>query len=188
MSGSVHCFGRANSGGQRPNHLTMTGSGLSCESRVAVRSSWQAIILSGEFMDMVELTAVVGLLVALSVASERLVEIIKGLIPPLNKENPDPDKEGVRRVALQCLAVAAGIVTAFLARPTIPVSLIPANTTDVWPVIALGLLASGGSGFWNSVLTYVMSVKDLKEIDMLSRKLSLQKRRAGEPAPPREAT
>jgi O-antigen/teichoic acid export membrane protein len=139
-------------------------------------------------MDMVKLTAVVGLLVALSVASERLVEIIKGLIPFLNKENPYPDKERIRRVALQCLAVAAGIATAFLARPTIPVDLIPANTTDVWPVIALGLLASGGSGFWNSVLTYVTSVKDLKEIDMLNRKYSLQKRLAGEPAHPEEST
>jgi hypothetical protein len=28
--------------------------------------------------------------------------------------------------------------------------------------LALGLLASGGSGFWNSILTYVNKAKDIK--------------------------
>jgi len=29
----------------------------------------------------------------------------------------------------------------------------------------LGLLASGGSGFWNSVLTFVNKVKDVKKLE-----------------------
>jgi hypothetical protein len=45
-------------------------------------------------MDLTRLTTIVSLLVALSVASERLVEIIKGLVPFLNQQNVDPKKEG----------------------------------------------------------------------------------------------
>ena len=115
-------------------------------------------------MDTTQLAAIVGLLIALSVASERLVEIVKGAIPPLNRENKDTRKEGWRRAVLQALAVVAGIVTAFLARPAIPAGVLPAEATGDWPIIALGLLASGGSGFWNSVLGYVGNVKDIKKL------------------------
>jgi len=34
-----------------------------------------------------------------------------------------------------------------------------------WGILALGLLASGGSGFWNSVATYVLKVKDIRAAD-----------------------
>ena len=112
-------------------------------------------------MEVNTLSTVVALLVALSVASERLVEIIKGLFPSLNLENEDKTKEGWRKAALQVLAVLAGIVTALLAGPALrgvsePLGSVPG-------MIALGLLASGGSGFWNAILTYVKLVKDIKE-------------------------
>jgi hypothetical protein len=41
-------------------------------------------------MDASKLYAVVSLLVGLSVASERLVEIVKGLVPWLNQARDDP--------------------------------------------------------------------------------------------------
>ncbi len=109
---------------------------------------------------MENLSIIVALLVALSVASERLVEIIKGLIPSLDKENTDPIKEGRRKSCLQLLAVIAGIVTTLLASPAIE-GVIP--NLDWISIIALGLLASGGSGFWNSVTTYVNKAKDIKK-------------------------
>jgi hypothetical protein len=71
-------------------------------------------------MDTTKLTMIVSLLLALSVASERLVEIIKGIIPVLNKENPNPNMEGWRKAGLQILAIVAGIFTAFIASPVIP--------------------------------------------------------------------
>ena len=126
-------------------------------------------------MDTTQLAAIVGLLIALSVASERLVEIVKGMIPALNKENSSAKKEGWRRATLQVLAVVAGVATAFLARPAIPAGILPAEATGDWPIIALGLLASGGSGFWNSVLTYVANVKDIKKLvadDMKSKAIT----------------
>jgi hypothetical protein len=111
-------------------------------------------------MDATQLASIVGLLVALSVASERLVEIVKGAIHFLDNEQTDADRERIRRVALQVLGVAAGIVTAFLARPAIPTAL---PVTDNASILALGLLASGGSGLWNSVLTYALEAKNIQE-------------------------
>jgi hypothetical protein len=103
----------------------------------------------------------VTLLIALSIASERLVEIIKNAIPWLNQKNSDSGKEGWRKALLQALAVAAGILTAFLAGPA--VGNIVAGPWDTVPgLLALGLLASGGSGLWNSILTYLLKVKDIK--------------------------
>jgi hypothetical protein len=113
---------------------------------------------------MDKLAAVVSLLVALSVAAERLVEIVKGMIPWLNLEQVDQKWEARRRCVLQLLAVLAGMVTVFLSRGAIPTGLL--NLNDWSGIVALGLLASGGSGFWNSVLTYVAKVKDVKEAEV----------------------
>jgi hypothetical protein len=66
-------------------------------------------------MDTTKLTAVISLLVALSVASERLVDIIKGLVPWLNQQRPKATEEGWRKAALQLIAVIAGITTAWFA-------------------------------------------------------------------------
>jgi len=108
------------------------------------------------------LTVIVSVLVCLSVASERLVEIIKGIVPFLNEENENTKKEGWRRSVLQFLAVCSGIATAFLAKPAL-VEVLPGAWTTLPAVFALGFLASGGSGLWNSVLTYVRNVKDIKK-------------------------
>src|SRR5436190_13580408 len=71
-------------------------------------------------MDTIKLSAIISLLFALSVASERLVEIVKGLIPSLNRESADPTKEGWRRCLLQVLAVGAGILTVWLTKDAVP--------------------------------------------------------------------
>jgi hypothetical protein len=114
-------------------------------------------------MDATKLAAIVGVILALSIASERLVEIIKGFIPGLNKQEPDPKAEGRRRSYLQILAVFSGVLTAFLARDYMPLEI--AKPTESWSILGLGLLASGGSGFWNSVLTYVTKAKDIKKVE-----------------------
>src|ERR1700738_648174 len=66
-------------------------------------------------MDTTKLTTVISLLVAVSIASERLVDIIKGLVPWLNQQRRKPVEEGWRKAALQVIAVIAG-TTAWLAR------------------------------------------------------------------------
>ncbi len=59
-------------------------------------------------MDPTRLYALVSLILALSVASERLVEIAKGLWPWLNKAQGDARAQGRRRTVLlaECLAPA----------------------------------------------------------------------------------
>jgi hypothetical protein len=117
---------------------------------------------------MESLSTAVALLIALSVASERLVEIVKGWIPYLNrkfevtpKRTPKNKKEyfeseGVRKAIIQLMAVAA----ALLARPAI-VKVLPAwDSTSHF--LALGLLSSGGSGFWNSIQNSVLQMKTNK--------------------------
>jgi undecaprenyl pyrophosphate phosphatase UppP len=104
----------------------------------------------------------VSILAALSVATERLVEIIKGSIPWLNTQAKDPNQEGWRQASLHVLAAFAGIVTAWLANSVIS-GTIPAQWTTPGGIIVIGLLASGGSGFWNSILSYVKATKDLQE-------------------------
>jgi len=108
---------------------------------------------------MDNLSTVVAVLIALSVATERLVDIIKGLIPAINQKNEDPIKEGRRRTVLQVMGVLGGIVTALLCQPVLSVVL-PETWNSLPGILALGLLASGGSGFWSSIQSYVLNAKD----------------------------
>src|SRR6266513_1224062 len=120
-------------------------------------------------MDTTKLTTVISLLIALSIASERLVDIIKGLVPWLNQQRRKPTEEGWRKSALQILAVISGITTAWLASAANPKGVgMPVDWTGT---LALGLLASGGSGFWNSILTYVTKAKDVKAAEAESRQI-----------------
>ncbi len=113
-------------------------------------------------MNIEYLSTVVSSLVVLSIASERLVEIVKGLVPFLDTEQADHAKEGKRKACLHILAVASGIFTALLAGEAIE-GVLPANLNKTSGIIALGLLASGGSGLWNSILDYTNEVKKIKK-------------------------
>ena len=127
-------------------------------------------------MDPTKLTTVISLLVALSIASERLVDIIKGVIPWLNQPRVRPADEGWRKAALQVLAVIAGITTAWLSSAAIPKGV---GIPDDWTgTLALGLLASGGSGFWNSILTYVTKAKDVKAAEAETKQIEVRAKRA----------
>jgi hypothetical protein len=50
---------------------------------------------------------------------------------------------------------------------------------------ALGLLASGGSGFWNSILTYVTKAKDIKAAEAESKQMEGRVKRATHSKPAR---
>lgn len=111
-------------------------------------------------MELTWLSTLAALVVALSVASERMVEIVKGCIPYLSTSKDDPTQESRRRSMIQLLAVIAGITTSFLAAPALPPETIPDNWMSKF---ALGLLASGGSGFWNSIQGYMSQSKEVKK-------------------------
>ena len=115
-------------------------------------------------IDINNLSAIITVIIALAIATERLVEIIKGMVPWLDREKPDAKTEARRRAALQLLAAVGGILVALLAWPVVQ-SLVPSQN-KYSTVGALGLLASGGSGFWNSLLSYVGGMKRLKETEV----------------------
>jgi hypothetical protein len=121
---------------------------------------------------MNDIKSVVAVVLALSVASERLVEIIKGWIPKLNIKNEDPVKEGHRTATLQVMAVLASILTALVCYPGLQ-KVMPENWNTIPAVIALGLLASGGSGLWNSILTWVLRLKDVEAAAAKKEKVEL---------------
>ena len=57
------------------------------------------------------------------------------------------------------MAVVTGVITAWLSRADIPKEI--SDAMNGWAFLGLGLLASGGSGLWNSVLSYLLMVKDI---------------------------
>ncbi|MFZ1729077.1 MAG: hypothetical protein WBQ23_02685 [Bacteroidota bacterium] len=121
-------------------------------------------------MELTELSDLIAYIVALSIAAERMVEIVKGIIPFLNKKAEDEKVERWRVVSLQLLAVASGMLTAHLAMPAVS-ELVPASWQGLPGIAALGLLASGGSSLWNSVLGYASSVKEISKLNAELKKL-----------------
>ncbi|MBE0643212.1 MAG: hypothetical protein IH600_03965 [Bacteroidetes bacterium] len=121
-------------------------------------------------MEITALSDLIAYIVALSIASERLVEIVKGVVPFLSSKAGSESLENWRRVALQLLAVAAGMLTAHLAMPAVT-DLVPAAWQTLPGIVALGLLASGGSSLWNSVLDYASAVKSITKLNAELKKL-----------------
>lgn len=119
-------------------------------------------------MDSGVVITVFAVLASLSLAAERLVEILKNSIPLLQKEKSSLDSN-VRRALVEALSVGAGILTAWLAWDAISTSL-PDIFQSVWSMIALGLLASGGSAMWNSLLKYAIAAKNLKIKEAIAEK------------------
>ncbi len=132
-----------------------------------------------------DLAVFATLMGAISVATERLVEVTRGfwkwigegllglgedragissLLWPVLEEG-----ETVNPMRPQLLAVVAGCVTVWLAWTPISQVIFPVwkNLTagseptmgKVETVLALGLLSSGGSGLWNSVLGFANKLK-----------------------------
>lgn len=121
------------------------------------------------------LPAIITMIIALSVAAERVVEIIKSMVPWLETSHTDRTTEARRRAALQVIAIVAGCFVAYATWPIIaqvlaaPGEPVPAGR-HLPTVLGVGLLASGGSGFWNSILTYVLSIKELRRADVAERR------------------
>ena len=103
-------------------------------------------------------------LVALSGATERLVEITKSFSKSLgHKGSPNSEEERKRRNRVHVLSVASGVITALLLGQAVPeelMALLKSDKSSVtngelpvpWLVcIGLGILASRGSAFWSSV-------------------------------------
>jgi hypothetical protein len=136
------------------------------------------------------LTAFLSAMIALSAAVERVVEIIKGMSRRL-REDPDPrtDPQGKeaarRRLVLQVLAALAGAAAALTIGPQNFLKTIPTEgygSPVRWAAaIFIGLMASGGSAFWNHLLDIVGAIKNVKEGLVAAQQAPV----ASKPVPPR---
>ncbi|MGA3208414.1 MAG: hypothetical protein ABSE05_11405 [Syntrophales bacterium] len=115
-----------------------------------------------------DVTNIIAFLGAMSLSVERVVEIIKNMVPFLANDHSDPKKENYRTAALHAIAALAGAVIAYVAQEQIQPLL-----SHIFPTpgevgipgcIIVGFLASGGSGFWNQCLSIVGEVKKAKEL------------------------
>jgi hypothetical protein len=121
-------------------------------------------------------------LVAVSLATERLVTFVKSLIPWLDKAPvdaaglPDLPEERKRKIALQIIAVIAAWITVSLFIDSFnPMTCIPISTDGKmnWPAWMIALLSTGGSTFWNDALGYAKAVKDTKRQERASQRMDL---------------
>ena len=121
------------------------------------------------------LDLLVPFLVALSLASERLVTLVKTLFPWLTVEKQTPAQEvdliedRPRRIIVQLLAFAAALITTMLVANTgNPFAQVPVGKELRIPVYLVAFLASGGSAFWNNVLGFTKAAKDVKQVEKAS--------------------
>ena len=106
---------------------------------------------------MDQITATITLVVAVSVAVERVTEIIKQMFPVLANELTDEKTEGWRRAALQTLAAGIGTLIAWFGN-------LQLGSHGGWSAfVVIGLMSSGGSAFWNHSLDALRAMKIDKE-------------------------
>jgi len=132
------------------------------------------------------LKAIVVVLVALSMASERIIEIVKQMLPAKWLVDAWPAAQEPRRQALlQAMAgVVAGVI-AWLSHDQIA-AMVPANMAPFlhWPAyVLLGAMCSAGSGFWNHILDIFRAMKIEREAkaELHVRQLNAQRALAKEP-------
>jgi drug/metabolite transporter (DMT)-like permease len=99
---------------------------------------------------------------ALSMATERVTEFIKRLpwISSVLSERKQGTKEDIRVVGVQLLAVFVGMILCHSFPKLLPNVDQSQGNGAAWGLcFGYGLLASGGSGFWNSALDTFRGVK-----------------------------
>lgn len=136
------------------------------------------LLQTGGSMTLESLSSLVALLLAISLAAERLVTIVKTAIPRLNEpaKNPatgeeDSRRDKWRRLAVQALALIAAWITSALLGSADNQTLgqfffsnkIPYADGKSLPVWLVAFLGSGGSAFWTQILGYTKAVREVKQ-------------------------
>jgi hypothetical protein len=119
------------------------------------------------------LSTFAALMAGISVAVERVVEMIKGFIPGLANSWPKHDE--LRCGTIQLIASAAGMVIAAM-MPAQVKSALPAglNMGVGYPMyVVIGLMSSGGSGAWNHLLDILGALKEKQETSASQAKAAI---------------
>ena len=116
---------------------------------------------------LTQLTNMAGVILALSVAVERVIEILKGWIPWLGESSAKPKVEAAREGLIHALAAVVGAISAWLCGINPITQLVPNAPNTHWhrafDYVIAGLLSSFGSAFWNHLLDILAAIKEGKE-------------------------
>jgi hypothetical protein len=121
-------------------------------------------------MDVTVITTFLTMMVAISVAAERMVEILKGWFPnayPFASRS-DATQEMRRCASVHVLAGIFGALVAYFGKINVFAGLSTATIAPWIYYIGAGLLASGGSAFWNQLLDLVHAAKVKREQDAIT--------------------
>ncbi len=128
-------------------------------------------------MNIDTMSAVAAVLLAISLAGERLVTAVKAAFPWLAQEakkddgTTDRSKDRWRRLAVLTIAyLAAWVTSAFAAGGSLGEGLTGhltiAGVNFPTPIVAI--LASGGSAWWTNIVAYASAAKDARANDALA--------------------
>ena len=125
-----------------------------------------------------DITSIIALLGAMSLSVERVVEMVKSMVPFLAAQQTDVTKERYRRGMLHLLSAFVGAVIAYVARGQIQ-SLFPTifktpGEISMAGYLIIGLLTSGGSGFWNQSLGIVEEIRKAKKLQVKQLKAKVR--------------
>jgi len=116
-------------------------------------------------MNITDITKLIALVLAISIAGERLVTFLKTIIPPLADPSPnDPVQESTtKKIVLMLLSFLACWITACFLHGKFLVDPIDiGGSIGKVSVYLLGLMAMGGSAFWRGILGYTKAVQQIK--------------------------
>jgi hypothetical protein len=128
-------------------------------------------------------------LLAISLATERLVALIKTIIPPLGKEPLhasgliDEKKERIRTIFLQLIAFGCAYVTVYLWTGDAQQIPMLGEGEPQWPTWLVAALSCGGSTFWSNILGYANAVKDIKKQQRAEQRMLVASQAAARQVP-----
>jgi len=120
---------------------------------------------------------------AVSTANERLVALIKTLVPWLSEKPVDATglfnstHERRRAFVLQLITLAVAMLSTYLLTEKGGLKIcIDPKLPDCYDFWVIGLLSLGGTAFWNSILGYANALKDVKREEVAEKRLQVAAR------------
>lgn len=120
-------------------------------------------------MPLDNLSDLAAVLLAISLATERLVVIAKTVFPKLGEERPPAPGESadeadrMRRLSVLGVAYVCALATAWLVADGWTIEY--GAGKRVISIFGVALLASGGSAFWTQVVGFASAAKDVRKME-----------------------
>ena len=131
-------------------------------------------------MKIEDLVVLFTYLLAISTANERLITLIKTMVPWFSEEAVDfasPASASQFRwksFAVQCMTIVSAFFTSYIItnQGLLKDGVWKGLEANFWIV---GILASGGSAFWSGLLGYTTALKEIKKVELTEKKVKLAK-------------